>query len=226
MISHPLMDVYSNLAHLETDYKKKLNMIKYFIIQADKATVSGNFDTHTSYRYLVDGQISEVLNDASLCIREIHLWKEAIHPDDLSEKDTICIANAAQATTEFLRGLAKALNVESALAFNEHVRSRGIYNEQDMSYAIRRHSSDRWFGSRELPRLFHCFLKELNSSFTLVERESNYIYHCRLGQWCELFLGLAGGIQVLLTNLSEELGNDGKSSEEELTNAFTSLSIR
>jgi len=227
-MQHLLTDILSTLAYLKTDYQKKLNMIKSFVIQAAKATVSKNFETHARYQYLLNSEISELLNDASLCIREIHLWKEATHPDDLSENDIESIKNAATTTIEFLIGLTKALNIKLALALNEHVRSRGFYNEQDMSSAVQHHGRDCWLGSYKLPRLFHGFLEKLNSSFIFVKRESDYVYHdYHLHQWCELFLGLAERIEILLADLYSGLGQQGNLSHEgELTDAFTGLAIR
>lgn len=81
------------------------------------------------------------------------------------------------------------------LTFNKQLCSKELYREQDFSRAIQDHSGDLWLRTCELPRLFHSFLKELNSTLLLAKNDSGYVCHeYFLHEWCELFLRLAEGI--------------------------------
>jgi hypothetical protein len=166
------------------------------------------------YQRLVDSRVTEHLNDASLCIREMHLTNAVVYPDDLDDGDEEAINDAAHTTIRFLTGLI-AIWTTAKPAYNRHLRSRGLY-EKDTLHAFLHHSHKREHHPQkmELRRLFHRFAETLNSTFVL-DSACAYIYD--LHRWAELLLSLAEDLEALQGDLRKD--------ENELTAGFASLSL-
>lgn len=215
----------STLSLLATEYQKNLKLIQAFVRLSSAAT--RKCSVRTQYDFLIKSRITEHLNDASLCIRTIHLERDANRPEDLDKSDLEAIDNAARYTISLLKQLVQTLQPGPTVVCNYLEGASGLYEQNKLSGYLEKLGGKYDCSNKQMISILSKFVENLNSSFTVARRSgSKQLYNYQLYRWSKIFLSLAVDVEVLLGNLASAFHeNSTPAGEQDIVDDLDRLSL-
>jgi len=157
-------------------------------------------DSNSDVRYLlVDRQISEHCNDASLCLQDIDATYGAIHPDDRDDELEIMASQAVNACKDFLARILEALRGRTVLLNSKSTQSTGCFDNKSVR-SISMAAFAALVNPRQVVKDVRQFLQDFNNSFILTHNRSRLCVP--LSELSHLFLLLAGAFEIERGRLS------------------------
>lgn len=215
----PLRD----LPQLAIEYKRNLESIAAFI--ESQIETSHSHDPAIRYRYLIDKNVTESLNNASLCIRAIHRTEESIDSDDMDKTSSEAIENSSRYTIGFVHRLVKVLLNGSEPDRNTSIGCIGLYGESVIDARFRARQQNQSVTAAKVYGILGKLCRGMNSSFTVGQVYPKRTFRFTLYEWSKVLLSTALDFEKLLSELAPLSENGFQSDMDGIANFFDTLCL-
>ncbi|EMD86666.1 hypothetical protein COCHEDRAFT_1198041 [Bipolaris maydis C5] len=212
-----------DVPQLAIEYKRNLESTAAFV--EPQIETSHDHDPAIRYRYLVGKNITESLNNASLCIRAIHCMGESIDPDDIDKTSSEAIENSSRYTIGFVHRLVKVLLIGSEPDRNTSIGCIGLYDASVIDAGLRARRQNYDVTAAKIHKILGELCRRMNSSFTVGEVYPKRTFRFTLYEWSKILLSTAIDFEKLLSELAPLSKNGFQSDMDGITNFFDTLCL-
>ncbi|PVH94444.1 hypothetical protein DM02DRAFT_661061 [Periconia macrospinosa] len=210
-----------NIKHFRDCLANALTSMKTVIISLRGETMTEQTRNHASYDTLLRTSLCDYSNDISLCLREIWIIRESIHPEDLSEEDKGTISDAVALCLKFLKDVVKDIHGKNSLTANSKVGTHGVYEASRMEALVSRQYRLRSEEGPKSAELVCSFLVDLNWIFELAEKGG--VYKTCLNDVADLFLLFSLEFERILGELMAVKGGNSQQSSDLFEEALVEI---
>lgn len=205
------------------EYKRNLESTAAFV--ESQIETSHDHDPAIRYRYLLGKNVTESLNNASLCIRAIHCMEESIDPDNMDKTSSEAIENSSRYTIGFVHRLVKVLLVGPEPDRNTSIGCMGLYSESVIDAGLRARRQNYGVTAAKVHKILGELCRRMNSSFTVRQVYPKRIFCFTLYEWSKTLLSTALDFEKLLSELAPLSENGFQSDMDGITNFLDTLCL-
>jgi hypothetical protein len=182
----------SNLQYIDHHLNVQLDRIRKFVT----SVISDDGVARSDYDSILDSGVTEHLNDASLCLRQLL----RVRPEDIDPKDRAIISSGGKSCLQLLLKVIYKFSDRKTMRKSNYL---GYFKPIDIANCLR---NCNMTGSDGVSEIITIFLQRLNVAFEVAKSQNDTEYEVDLEQLSQIFLSTAVRVENLCISVSETSG--------------------